>query len=98
MPSGLPGQEVDRALEERLAPGNYALVCFLPDTSDPEFATPSRRGWWRSSASSRGRQVRGNPYPSRLIPASIRVRRLSWEPAGTFRAAWSPRVKKGGPE
>lgn len=39
-----PGQEVDMALEEPLAPGNYALVCFLPDTSDPEFAPHFEKG------------------------------------------------------
>ncbi len=31
-----PGQEVDMAFAQPLAAGRYALLCFFPDTSDPE--------------------------------------------------------------
>jgi hypothetical protein len=31
-----PGEESDAALPAPLEPGRYGLVCFLPDTSDPE--------------------------------------------------------------
>lgn len=39
-----PGQELDMALEEPLAPGRYALVCFFPDTDDPEFTSHIDKG------------------------------------------------------
>lgn len=39
-----PGQEVDMALDAPLEPGHYALVCFLPDTSDPEFTAHFEKG------------------------------------------------------
>lgn len=39
-----PGQELDMAFEAPLAPGNYALVCFFPDTSDPEFGAHVEKG------------------------------------------------------
>lgn len=39
-----PGQTVDVAFEEPLAAGNYALVCFFPDTSDPEFTAHLEKG------------------------------------------------------
>jgi hypothetical protein len=31
-----PGQEVDMAFAAPLEPGRYAMVCFFPDTDDPE--------------------------------------------------------------
>jgi hypothetical protein len=40
----LPGEEVNMALEEPLAPGAYAFVCFLPDTDDPEFGAHVDKG------------------------------------------------------
>lgn len=39
-----PGQELDMAFEDDLPPGNYALVCFFPDTSDPEFTAHIEKG------------------------------------------------------
>lgn len=39
-----PGQELDMAFAEPLAPGRYALVCFFPDTDDPEFAAHIEKG------------------------------------------------------
>jgi hypothetical protein len=40
-----PGQEdVDIAFAEPLAPGKYALVCFFPDTDDPEFLPHIEKG------------------------------------------------------
>jgi hypothetical protein len=40
-----PGQEdVDIAFAEPLAPGKYALVCFFPDTDDPEFTAHVEKG------------------------------------------------------
>jgi hypothetical protein len=32
----VPDQEVDVAFDAPLEPGRYALVCFFPDTDDPE--------------------------------------------------------------
>lgn len=40
-----PGQEdVHMVFEAPLEPGNYALVCFFPDTTDPEFAAHVEKG------------------------------------------------------
>lgn len=39
-----PGQQLDMAFEEPLPPGKYALVCFFPDTNDPEFAAHIDKG------------------------------------------------------
>jgi hypothetical protein len=39
-----PGQVVDMAFGGSLEPGQYALVCFLPDTSDPEFTAHIDKG------------------------------------------------------
>ncbi len=40
-----PGQEdLNMAFEAPLEPGNYALVCFFPDTTDPEFAAHVEKG------------------------------------------------------
>lgn len=39
-----PGQSFDMAFDEPLAPGNYALVCFFPDTTDPEFTGHIEKG------------------------------------------------------
>jgi hypothetical protein len=41
----MPGQEdVDMAFNAPLAPGKYALVCFFPDTADPEFLPHIEKG------------------------------------------------------
>jgi hypothetical protein len=40
----VPGQTVDMAFEAPLAPGKYALVCFFPDTSDPNFTAHIEKG------------------------------------------------------
>lgn len=40
----MPGQEVDMAFEEPFEPGKYALVCFFPDTDDPEFLPHIEKG------------------------------------------------------
>jgi heme/copper-type cytochrome/quinol oxidase subunit 2 len=39
-----PGQKVDMAPDAPLEPGHYALICFFPDTSDPEFAPHIEKG------------------------------------------------------
>lgn len=39
-----PGQDVNVAFEEPLAPGRYGLVCALPDTSDPEMPPHFEKG------------------------------------------------------
>ena len=39
-----PNQELDMAFAEPLAPGRYALVCFFPDTDDPEFPAHIEKG------------------------------------------------------
>lgn len=39
-----PGQEVDMAFEAPLEPGRYALVCFFPDTADPEMTPHYLKG------------------------------------------------------
>lgn len=48
-PAGLkifirPGQELDMAFDAPLTPGRYALVCFFPDTSDPEGTPHAEKG------------------------------------------------------
>jgi hypothetical protein len=40
----LPDQEVDMAFEAPLEPGRYALVCFFPDTDDPEMTPHFAKG------------------------------------------------------
>jgi hypothetical protein len=40
----VPGQEVDVAFEAPLEPGRYALVCFFPDTDDPEGTPHALKG------------------------------------------------------
>lgn len=39
-----PGQEVDMAFEAALEPGRYAMVCFFPDTTDPEQTPHMEKG------------------------------------------------------
>jgi hypothetical protein len=39
-----PGEESDVALEAPLEPGRYAMVCFLPDTEDPEMSPHAFKG------------------------------------------------------